>query len=434
MTRFWVLAAITTLSLSGCGGSDSNNDDATAIVGQCSVSDEKQQFLDYMYEQYFWNAELADSIDPDNYADIYELLDAITVSEDRYSFITTEQQYQDRYVNAAYIGFGFATRVTTTARVFVNYVYQDSPAALAGIKRSDEITHINGESVQLLLAQGRYQEALGDDDDGVTATLTWRTVAGDTYTDVLTKTEVETNTVLATSSYSVGDKTVGYYVLNTFINRTGDDLNQAYNELQGVDELVIDVRYNGGGLTRYANQAATQAAGNNVIGEVFGDYLFNADNSEQNFTELFQMYDGVQQLDLERVYVLTTAQSCSSSELIINALEPFVEVVVIGARTCGKPVGQIPQRICDKRTFVVNFEIVNALGEGRYFNGIAADCSAPDSLTGDWGHANDPMLRAVNQHIETGTCATNPTSSSTTSTTLSPTKPWRIIDQWAAEH
>src|SRR5690606_17091272 len=98
---------------------------------------------------------------------------------------------------------------------------------------------------------------------------------GQTFSSVVSKNYVETNTVLATDVFTVGDKQVGYYVLNSFINRTGADLNSAYNQFTGVDELIIDVRYNGGGLIRYANQAGSQAAGNNVIGNVFTRYLYN---------------------------------------------------------------------------------------------------------------------------------------------------------------
>ncbi len=427
----WLGFAALTL-LAGCGGGSSSDDNTNVIVDQCSATGEKQQFLTYMRDNYFWEDQLPQSVDVDNYSDVYELLAALTVPEDRYSFILTDAEYQSRFVNAEFIGFGFASRLVSNSRVFINYVYADSPAANAGIKRSDELTHINGESVATLLAEGRYQSALGASEAGVSVELTWRTLDDQSFTDVLTKVTVETNTVLAIDTYQVDTKNVGYFVLNSFINRTGDDLNSAFNTFANVDELIIDVRYNGGGLTRYANQAATQAAGNNVIGEVFGDYIFNAKQQASNFTEQFQLYDGIEQLNLNRVYVLTTAASCSSSELIINALEPFVDVVVIGARTCGKPVGQVPELLCDKRTFVVNFEIVNALGEGRYFDGIAADCPAPDQLVGDWGDQNDPMLQATNYHIANNSC--QPAAQSGTQSLESRLSKARLIEQWANEH
>lgn len=204
--------------------------------------------------------------------------------------------------------------------------------------------------------------------------------------------------------------------------------------LPHVDDLVIDVRYNGGGLIRYANQAATQAVSNNVIGQPFVSLRFNDKNSDNNYTALFELIEGVQQLDLNRVFVLTTASSCSSSELIINGLKPFIDVVVIGQATCGKPVGQSPDPFCDKRSFVINFETVNADGEGRYFDGIPADCAASDVLVGDWGASGDPLLDEAKYYIANNSCsAAGPAmAQSVVRKTSESTHP--LLEQWASEH
>lgn len=427
--------------LAGCG-SDSS-EEFTPIVDQCSNAGQVSRFYDYMQDDYLWNEDLPTNVNLANYSNVYELLEDLVIPEDRYSFILTEEEYQSRFVDAEYAGLGFSSRITTDNRVFINYVYAESPAEVAGIKRSDEITHINGVSVQTLLEQNRYEEELGARDVGVSVEITWREQAGTSFTDVLTKDIVETNTVLAVDRFLVDGKDVGYYVLNSFINRTGDDLNSAYDQFAGVDELIIDVRYNGGGLTRFANQAATQSAGDNVIGEVFTKYLFNANNSDSNFIEQFQLYEGIEQLNLSRVYVLTTRASCSSSELIINALDPHVEVVVIGGPTCGKPVGQIPELLCDKRAFVVNFETVNALDEGRYFDGLAPNCAASDVLVGDWGSADDPMLQAAAYHMTFGQCepvstksadSVQRSQSATTNAVRLESRPLTLPELWRQEH
>ncbi len=438
LTRVTVtaMACAALVSCGGGGGSDSGNTGGGGNVVACSVADEKQRFLNYMRDDYFWYRDIPSTVNLAAYADSYALLEAIRSNQDRFSFLLTEQEYQDRYVNAEFIGFGFGSRVENQ-RVFINYVFANSPAQLAGIRRGDELVSINGTAVTTLIQQGTYTSALGANNVGVTVELGWRKPNGDTFTAVVSKNFVETNTVLATEVLDMNDKQVGYFVLNSFINRTGADLNSAYNQFAGVDELIIDVRYNGGGLIRYANQAASQAAGNNVIGNVFTRYIYNDKNTSSNQIEYFQLYEGIRQLNLERVYVLTTAASCSSSELIINALEPFVDVVVIGGRTCGKPVGQSPRSICDKRTFVVNFETVNADFEGRYFNGIPADCEVADVLVGDWGDVNDPLLVATRNHIATGSCqaigaqATQTQQRQTSDTDL----PQRatIVEQWRNE-
>ena len=433
--KFALSVVSTSLLLVGC----SSDEPMPPLLGQCSTADELNQFYNYMNDNYFWNDDMPSNVSPGNYSNVYQLLEALVVPEDRFSFILTEDEYQSRYVNAQYVGFGFSSRQVGN-QVFINYVYADSPADLAGIKRSDELTHINGESVQTLIQQGRYNEALGSATVGLTLELTWRDRQGMSYTEAVSKELVETNTVLAAEVLNIDGRDVGYYVLNTFINRTGSDLNNAYNQFTGVDELIIDVRYNTGGLTRYANQAATQAAGNNVIGEVFAKYLFNSNNTDMNFIEQFQLYDGIRQLNLDRVYVLTTASSCSSSELLINSLDPFVEVVVIGEPTCGKPVGQIPERLCDKRTFVVNFETVNALDQGRYFDGLAPNCSASDQLVGDWASPDDPMLQAAAYHMVYNQCqavgfvSESSTTSQSSQGSNADFKPNNLAELWRSEH
>ncbi|RUO75539.1 S41 family peptidase [Pseudidiomarina taiwanensis] len=436
-TRALLTIALAT-ALTGCGGGGSSGSSSggTPPIQQCSISDQKTRFLSYMRDDYFWVQDLPSTVNLDNYADMYQLLEGIRSSQDRFSFILTEQEYQDRYVNASYAGFGFSARVTSSNQVFVNYVFADSPADLAGIQRADELVAIDGVAVTTLVQSGLYSDALGPGDVGVARQLTWRKPSGQQFTDVLTKEDVETNTVLAHDVLSIDSKQVGYFVLNSFINRTGQDLNSAYDTFNGVDELIIDVRYNGGGLTRFANQAASQAAGDNVLGRVFTNYVFNQNNQNNNFTEFFQLYEGVRQLDLNRVYVLTTGASCSSSELIINALKPFVDVVVIGSPTCGKPVGQIPELICDKRTFVVNFETVNANGEGGYFDGLPVNCSASDTLVGDWGDPNDPLLATAAQHITNGACpvAIAPEQMLTETAESTWQRGPRLIDQWRTEY
>lgn len=225
-----VLLMMSALLIS-CGGGGSD----TSPVGggsdgssSCSVTEQKRYFLDYMRENYFWYEDIPSSVDPDDYSSVYTLLDAIRSDKDRFSYILTEQEYQDRFVNAEYIGFGFSTRVVGT-QVFINYVFDASPAAQAGMRRADEITAIDGVAVASLIASGNYNQALGSADVGVTVEFSWRRPDGSEFTEVLSKVEVETNTVLAAERFQLNGREVGYYVLNSFIGRTGDDLNEAYN-------------------------------------------------------------------------------------------------------------------------------------------------------------------------------------------------------------
>jgi C-terminal processing protease CtpA/Prc len=406
-------------TLSACGGSDSSSSigDDDSDYATCSVEDQNQRFFNYMKEDYFWADQLQDSIDPEAFDDVYAVLEELRVPEDRYSYILTEEEYEQLFVNATYFGFGFSMEQVSDSEVKIRFVYNDSPAATAGIERADELIAIDDVPVAELIASGEFDDALGPNEEGLSRKLTWKKPDGTEQTDVLSKVEVETNTVMGAQTTALDNgETAGYFTLDSFINRTGSDLNEAFDLFasEGVDHLIIDVRYNGGGLIRYANQTSSQAAGNNVLGETFLTYRFNEQNSDKNETLQFRLVDGTQQLDLDTVYVLTTGSSCSSSEIIINSLKPYVNVVTIGEDTCGKPVGQQPEQLCDKVTFAINFETVNAEGEGQYYDGLAPTCEVEDQIIADWGSEQDPLTGAAYSYIETGSCPATASASAET--------------------
>lgn len=415
MTIFKSLTAVAiATALTACGGSSGSD---TTVGGgggsgssqgyaSCSIPDQNQRFFDYMKDDYFWANQLPEQVDPEAFDDVYALLEELRVPEDSYSYILTEEEYESLFVTAEYAGFGFSQQQVSASEIKLRLVYRDSPAWNAGMRRADSIIAVDGVATSELLANGNYNAALGEPEVGVTREITWRKPSGEEVTASVTKDTVETNTVMGAQVWSLNNRAVGYFTLDSFINRTGGDLNEAFDEFAAanVDELVIDVRYNGGGLIRYANQAATQTAGTNVQGKTFVEYRFNEQNSNRNETVPFGLVDGVEQLDLDSVIVLTTGSSCSSSELIINSLKPHVDVTVIGNRTCGKPVGQVPEQLCDKVTFAINFETVNSEGEGRYFDGIAPTCRVTDRIVADWGSTDDPLTAAAVSYLENGQC------------------------------
>ncbi|RUO68868.1 S41 family peptidase [Idiomarina ramblicola] len=413
-----------TLALAACGGSgsDSGGTDNTGGTDNgndyafCSAEDQNEQFFEYMKDDYFWADQLQDSLDPEAFDDVYAVLEELRVPEDTYSYILTEEEYDQLFVSATYFGFGFSMEQISESRVKFRFVYDDSPADAAGIDRADELIAIEGVAVSELLANGEFNDALGPNEEGLSREITWQKPDGTEQTELLSKVEVETNTVMGAQTYEQDGETVGYFTLDSFINRTGNDLNNAFDlfAAEGINHLVIDVRYNGGGLIRYANQVATQAAGTNVQGNTFLQYRFNEQNSNMNQTIPFNLVDGVEQLDLDRVFVLTTGSSCSSSEIIINSLNPHIKVVTIGEPTCGKPVGQQPEELCDKVTFAINFETVNSEGEGQYYDGIAPNCAVDDEIVADWGSSEDPLTAAANTYISTGSCPAESSASAQT--------------------
>jgi len=261
----------TAFLLSACGNDSAPNEipESSGKYETCSAPDQNERFFNYMKDEYLWADQLQDNLDPEAFDDVYAVLEELRVPEDTYSFIMTEEEYEQMYVNATYFGVGFSMEQISESRIKIRFVYDGSPAATAGIARGDEIIAVEGEAVSELLANGQFDDALGANEQGVDKEITWQKPNGTQTTEVLSKVEVETNTVMGTQTYPVNGETVGYFTLDSFINRTGSDLNTAFDQFaaDNIDHLVIDVRYNGGGLIRYANQAATQVGGTNVEGE-----------------------------------------------------------------------------------------------------------------------------------------------------------------------
>ncbi|WP_286963200.1 S41 family peptidase, partial [Idiomarina sp. UBA3992] len=155
-----------TLALSACDGSDSGSSGSSGSAGGgdndyafCSAEYQNEEFFEYMKEDYFWASQLQDSLDPEAFDDVYAVLEELRVPEDTYSYILTEEEYDDLFVSATYFGFGFSMEQISASRVKIRFVYDDSPAANAGIARGDELIAIDGVEVSELLANGQFDDA-----------------------------------------------------------------------------------------------------------------------------------------------------------------------------------------------------------------------------------------------------------------------------------
>jgi hypothetical protein len=173
---------------------------------------------------------------------------------------------------------------------------------------------------------------------------------------------------------------------------------------QNVQELVIDMRYNGGGFVEVGRDVASYAAGSRGANQTYARLLYNDKNAGSNFSYPFtnpNAWSG-----FSRVYVLMGERTCSASEQVINGLRGVgVDVVAIGDVTCGKPVGFNARADgCGTTYSIVNFESVNALNEGRYFDGFAPTCSVAEDFSKPIGALDDPLLVAAAYHVDNGVC------------------------------
>lgn len=235
---------------------------------------------------------------------------------------------------------------------YVRYVLPNTPAESAGLKRGDIFIKINGQQ----LTDSNYSDLLGLDH----ATFGMGKIHNGQVVDLqqeisLTKVIVEENPVFLTKVFNKFDRKIGYLVYNGFRANYNSELNAAIGNLasQGITDLILDLRYNGGGAVQTSAYLGSMITGN-LTGQTFTHLKFNhkaADNDQtflfedtgktfdENFNETGNFV--LNHLNLNKLYVITTQSTASASEMLIHCLKPYIEVKVIGSRTYGKTVGSI---------------------------------------------------------------------------------------------
>jgi carboxyl-terminal processing protease len=221
-----------------------------------------------------------------------------------------------------------------------------------------------------------------------------------------------------------GGAKVGYMAFNDHIRPAEGQLRDAFAQFaqEGVNDLVLDLRYNGGGFLYIASQVSYMIAGNaRTSGRVFEKLQFNnkrtADNNDpDNSTPFYNTTSGfagsgtsgnaaLPQLSLSRLFILAGPGSCSASESIINGLRGIdVQVVLIGNTTCGKPFGFTAKDNCGVSYFPIEFQGINAKGFGDYSDGFTATCSVADDLSRELGDPSERMLAAALSYRSGGSC------------------------------
>jgi C-terminal processing protease CtpA/Prc len=391
-------------------GTDGGTGDPTQAADPCERADQNQFVYDTMLEFYYWNDALPTDLDVSGFEGPQAVLDHLMSFQplDEFSFLSEIEAENDFFGEGQYPGFGFASDFDAQAgTVSILHVHADSPAAAAGIGRGQQMLAIDGVAVADIGEDG-LDEAFGPDELGVVRTLSMRRLDGTTFDVAVEKGVVTIDAVPQWRIIDTAAGPVGYVEMLLFIDPAQDALQAVFVALAeaGVTDVILDLRYNGGGLVRTAEFLGDLLGASVADGDVFSRTLFNDDKPELESVELFERIDA--SLPVSRLVVIGTARTASASELIINSLRPHIDVSVVGSTTRGKPVGQAGFEFCEQRLRPVTFEKVNALGEGGYFDGIPPDCEAPDDLSVPVGADADPSLSAALQFLVDGTCPPPP--------------------------
>ncbi len=371
------------------------------LEATCSTDFQNWYVHTLMEEIYLWNDEMP-VVDPDDYDSPAALLrDLIVPETDHFSFIGPADEVGLFLEEGVYLGLGVKILSDPAGSRF-GQVYPDSPAYAAGLRRGDALLAVNGRDAS---EPGVIDTELNFTQPGQTARLTVETLEGDVVEMTLAADWVVTAPVFYSDILEVEGRKVGYLVFNDFLQKAVDHLDATFADFKaaGIEELVLDLRYNPGGVPDVAVRLAGWIAGDKVDGsDVFAEVLHNETYADADRTVFFEPNDNAPALD--RVAIITGSGTASASEMLINGLAPFMEVILVGETTYGKPVGMYVYDLCDKLFMPVTFQMVNALGEGAFFDGIPPDCPAEDDLDHQLGDPDEASLAAALYFLSNGSC------------------------------
>lgn len=376
----------------------------------CSVESQNQFVLDVMADYYLWNAELPSAIDVAAYASPEALVKELRIGDDRWTRIADKVTSDALFMEGKFVGLGYKTLRGPDNEVRLSFVSDNSPASAAGLVRGDMIVGVAGYTVAELDEQGLWGSVYGANEPGVAVDIEIERLAtGQRETVTLTKEWIDIVSLpVATVLDSPGGEPVGYFVMDKFVETTKAELDAAFSQFKeaGASTVIIDLRYNGGGLISVAERLVNLSLGAEHAGSVAFSLQYNSNYADQNrATNISQLTNSI---GADRIVVLTSSRTLSASELVINALFPYAEVTLVGSNTGGKPVGSKGFEFCEKRLFPITFRLVNAAGNTDYFDGLPADCWAEDDLFHQLGDPQEGMLAAALAYLDNGSCTAMP--------------------------
>ena len=395
-----------TLTLSGCSSSGGDGAGGPQVGTPACTDDAQKQFvLDAMRDIYFWYDLLPASVDLSQYASPEELLAFLISFQplDDFSFITTAAADAQFFGEGQYEGFGFSTRLEAADDLRFTRVFVSSPANQAGFQRGQRILELDGRTI----AEIEANEGLSVVFDQSPLEFKIRNLDNSEFLVTVSQDIVTINPLPQWRVIDMGGVLVGYVEFATFISTADPVFNTVFSDFSaaGVTDVIIDLRYNGGGLVDTARLMGDYLGGL-VPGLIFSLTVFNDKNSGLNETEFFEQI--ANSINLSRLVVIATPGTASASELVINSMEPHTDVTIVGDTTFGKPVGQVGVLFCDKILRATAFETLNSINEGGYFDGLPVDCPAADDLTVAVGADTDPNIVTALTYLETGACPAAP--------------------------
>ncbi|PHS37674.1 MAG: hypothetical protein COB07_09980 [Sulfurovum sp.] len=404
-TKFFLILFLSlSLFLNSCGSGGGSNiaSSIDSVIngegGSDGFSLEEKEFVHSLFStEYLWFEQVPANINYAKYTEPQSMIDALRVDPpDVWSFTMTQEEYEN-YNNQKTAGFGFGYKSD-----FTIYLVRINAPAYELLYRGDEILEINGQEVTSTLIK--------ESSDDLNTATTFTLLRDGSEIDVTVTPREYTFSVSLGEIITQGTQKVGYLRYDAFTESSVAELEAIFTTFHNanIDELVIDMRYNGGGSVATASVLLDNI--NNAYPgkrQMYLDWNFNYQQNNSAYTfEDADLQDG-NELTMSRVFFLTSKGSASASEAVINALVPYLgdaNIITIGDVTHGKPVGMTGRTYGLNYYFLINFLVKNNAAETTSFDGILVTCAAEDDLTHLRGDANETMFKTALSYIETGGC------------------------------
>jgi carboxyl-terminal processing protease len=396
------------------------------VSAGCEDVDQVRWVDSSVREWYLYPESLPAFVGLDQFGSPDALLNALTeparlAGRDRQFSVITKRTTDESFLGqGVFVGFGLTlVRSASNERLFVADVFESSPAAAAGIRRGDEIVSIglsdsDLQPVSQLLSQfGELERLLGPSFPGITRTFILAPPDLQRRRAVISKAAFSFVSIpSARIVQRPGLTPIGYLNLRAFVASSEDQLRATFRSFKerAVEDVVIDVRYNGGGALDVAELILNLLGAARVPSdEMFRTRYHPIKNANSRVVRFRPSSDSI---GARRVAVLTTGLTASASEVLINALSPYADVAIVGSRTLGKPVGNIALDMpgCDVRLRLVAFDVLNSVGTTGFFGGLPdalftdTFCDVPDDLAVAQGSDSDPMFAAAAKWLSSGVC------------------------------
>lgn len=302
----------------------------------------------------------------------------------------------------------------------VLYIQPDSPAEEAGIRRGDWIISADNKRMK----STDYATYISNPTQAYTFTL--GNFNGETFDTIPQQVQmpapryIEEHNLLTQKTLEIGGRKVAYLLYNEFGDQDGEELDQWFANVAAANpsDIILDLRYNPGGYLNIAQKLGSMLAPQSAQGQPFVKMTYNDKLNQEDVMNVDpSLIPGGSALNYTNLYILTTSNTASASEVIINCLKPYLKerLFQVGTATFGKNIGQ--QLFTDEQAPQLEFwlstiYLSNSEGFKDYFdNGLAPDFEQAEDLSGTLGEfasQEDSLIQPVFTHIQTGSFPTLP--------------------------